>query len=213
MAVSITNPTLSTTIVASEIEANFTDLVNKFGSIDDSDIASNAAITITKLAAYNFEFLMNLTLRGPNVAGAAGDDPIVWSTTEPSLVMGLPGTSADGTYTVISGNWFCTDVGDQTNDFTLTAGYYDTANPPVWTVDTTIATVTNMPANDAAGPNNDNGGMGNITISSGTITLDASDPRFIGINFPNAEGGTFLDDKRDFLSVTLKLRRTDGLRP
>ena len=85
--------------------------------------------------------------------------------------------------------------------------------PPTWAVATTIATVSNLPGG-AATPANDTPGQGTITITGATLSLHASTQRFIGVNFPNALPASFIDaTTNDTLSITLKLRRTSGLRP
>ena len=144
------------------------------------------------------EFVVNFQIRSADILA---------SSATPSAVVGLPGSTTDGTsYTVISGSWFCSDVGDETQDFTLTHGYFH-ASTAAWTVVDTIHAETNLSGNNGA----NTAGQGSIADTT-AMTLSDSQEQCIGINFPNATGTGFLSATSDFLSVTLKVRRTNGLR-
>lgn len=207
MSLTITYPSLSAVATKAEIDTNFADVTNKFGSIDNSDIAAAAGIDITKLGAYNYETILNFEIH--TVAAAQPPELVLAGSANPVQFCAIPGTSADGTYTVVSGSWVCTDVGAQTNDFRLEWGYFSTPGA-VWTVATTIGTVNNMTSNSGA---NNAAGQGAITISSATLTLDAAVQRFVAIVFPNAIEATFMSGVNSYFAATLKLRRTAGLRP
>jgi len=196
-----TNPTLTNPADKSEIEANFADVASTVnGALDTGNMSGTAGFTNSQLANSDYEFLVHFSFNNADIAAVDG-------TTTPAFLVAIPGTSTDGTYTVLSGAWTCRDVGGQTQDFTVTWGNFN-ADGSTWDVTTTIATVTNLAGLGGA----NTVGHGSITISGATLTLEASDPMFIGVNFPNAIDGTVLSAATDRLDITLKLRRTDGLR-
>ncbi len=196
MSLTLPNTSLSDPPNKTEIEDNDAALAEKFnGNIVDDDISGSAAIGTAKLAARDFEFVLS-------VKGLIGE--ITFSTTTPSFYIPLPGTSGDGTYTVTDVSWFCSDVGDQTTDFTVTWGRFSAGS---WSASGTIATITNMTGENGANT------AGHATETDSTvITLGASDATMIGIHFPNAQGTGFMSTTAtDQFVVSLKLKRTNGL--
>src|SRR3990167_5399035 len=138
----LTNPTLANPATSTDVDANFSDIVDFINgaSLDTGNLSPTAAMVNSQFAASDYEFLVNFHLRSTD---------LTHSTTTTSFVIGLPTLTGDaGNYTIENGSWFCSDVGDQTEDFTLTWGYFVTGT---WTlVGSAIATVQNLLGTDGA---------------------------------------------------------------
>lgn len=207
MAFSITKTWVSGEVLThTDLNASFDEVENVLnGGLTSANLSSSAGITNAQLANSHYEMWIELGFRGVRATVVAAD-----SATTPQIIMPLPGTTTDGTsYTVISGAWWCSDCGAQTDDFDVVYGYYNTANPPVWQNLVTIATVTNAPSRSTV---NDQVGHGALTIASaGPLVFSAYAPGMLGVRFTQTEA-TFCSNATDSFRVCLKLRRTDGLR-
>ncbi len=104
MALTLTT-SLSSTISKSELETNFTNIENKFGAIDNSDIKNGAGIAIDKLEASKEYVIVVLETKG---------DATGWNTDDQYRdYVSLPGiTSTQSAWTLKAASWVCTDVGD-----------------------------------------------------------------------------------------------------
>jgi len=99
------NKSLSSTITKSELETNFTDIENKFGAIDNSDIKAGAGIAISKLEAAKEYVVIVLETRGDATGLSVADQYRDY--------VSLPGiTSNQSAWTLKAASWVCTDVGD-----------------------------------------------------------------------------------------------------
>ena len=177
MALTITNTTLSDTIAKTEIQQNFSDVVNKFGNIDNTDIKSSAAIEITKLSASKEYMSIQLTkpaVSGTGLAASVGD---VWA------LAALPGGSDDddqANWKVAEIAWVCGDIGAGTGKVDVvfggltSAGAWDAGNDVVLYDDLTLAKM------DAGASANTMGG-GNLNVTSTTVSFNASSPRFFAL--------------------------------
>lgn len=209
MTLTITNPTLSNPANKSQIEANFADVTAKFNAgITTSDISSTAGITNAQLANSIYEVVVNLQC-----------DDVVWQSANGAgdilAFASIPGTSgSDGTYTGIAYNWVCTDCGAQTGLFRVEWGYYSAAG--AWTVVSTPINDITLVANSAA---NDTAGAGGATFTTAfTLATDFTaanqGPRMFALvmDTDDATALTTTAGAPAFLSVTMKLKRTSGLR-
>jgi hypothetical protein len=197
----LTYPTLSATANKAEVEtdlAEITTVIN--GGLDNSNLAASAGIETSKLAARDYEFLSSL-----NVQPTTAVQPPS-SSTVPIAICGLPGTSSDGAaYTVISGTYLCTDPGTAGNTaVNIQLGYLD-ATTGTWTTVSTIVASFNI-----AGAATNRSGA--VTIGTSAITLHASIQYFLGLFITAYGDASTLDSAHSILNVTLKLRRTSGLR-
>jgi hypothetical protein len=197
----LTNATLTDPADKTEVEDNFTDVQTILnGGIDNDNIAASAGIDITKLAAYNYEFLVAM-----HVWSASVLRPAV-SATIPICTVALPGTTSDGVaYTILSGAWYISDDGDAAAQtiFDVRVGHAEAG--AVWTTITTpvaAKTITGVGNTQQSGA---------LTIAVPAITLDAAIQYHFGL-FLTTLDATPLTAEFSHLDVTLKLRRTDGLR-
>jgi hypothetical protein len=194
-----TNSTLTNPADKSEVEANFSDIqsiVN--GGIDNSNIAASAGIVNSKLANSHYEFVVNLAVQ-PTTAVAPPT-----SAAEPIAVVGIPGDATDGiSYTVLSASYITNAAGSGGNTtIEVQFGYYNAGS---WTqVGSDVINATNI----AGGTEQVSG---SLTVSSAGLALSNSQQRFLGL-FLTALGTSALDEAHKGLFVTLKIRRTDGLR-
>ena len=209
MSLTLTNSTLSNPADKTEIEENFDDVVDKFSAgITTSDLSASAGITNAQLANSIYEVVLNLQCTDVvwQSADAAGDR---------LAYVSIPGTSSgDGTYTGMSYNWVCTDCGAQTGIFRVEWGYFSSAG--AWTVVSTpiddITLVANSAVNDTAGA----GGAAFTTVFTLASDYTAANqgPRMFALVM-DTDDTTALSTTAgtpNFLSVTMKLKRTNGLR-
>jgi len=194
-------------LTAADLNAQFDAIETKFsGAILGSEVTAG---TIPNSALINddYEFLVNLKVQ---VAAAAGK--ITSSATMPRAVVGLPGSTTDGTaYTVLSATAFCSDTGNagdvltfavKWGDFTAALGAFTEVGAA------SVITATNITA--AAGAANQFQAVKpNITTSA--LTLTDANARFLAL-FITANAGAALTVAFSEFSVTLKLKRTSGLR-
>jgi hypothetical protein len=129
MALTLTNTTLSDPADKSEVEANFTDIANKFnGGVVNADLSSSAGITNGKLADKYEHICVRLHWRASVVTGTSADG--AWdgfSDNELIDAVAIPGDSSDTAWEVTDITWFCSDCGDGTSKFNLDWGDYDEA--------------------------------------------------------------------------------------
>src|SRR3990167_3111592 len=143
MALTLTNTTLSNPASKSEVEANFTDIQNKFaGNIINADISSNAAIALSKLAA-SYErialqfkvthHLYDVAADYINAATASSLSAVAGNTVLDAVP--IPGNSSDTNWQISDVSWHCTDTGDGATTVRFEWGYRDAAG--AWTVSST----------------------------------------------------------------------------
>ena len=142
---------------------------------------------------------MNLQL----VEASAGEAAV----TTPCALAALPGTSADGTYTVISAALGCNDVGAQDAQYKIQWGSYDGAGNAWTSVQDIVSTFT---MTSTAG--NDTPSWLTLTVANPTLTLHATTQRFIGLVLATAGTNDMDAAVQNNLCVSLKIRRTSGLR-
>jgi len=200
MAFRVTNDfSGSTTLDMDKLDANFTDVETELdGGITTAHISSSAGITNAQLANSQFEFVVPLTLIKGDAATALST-----STTVPAAIAGLPGLSGDGTYTVTDANVYISDQGSASNTSIVVESGRVVSN--AWSTATTIVASTNI-----AGDSDGNPEHANLTINTAAITLDSSNPTFIAL-FLTALATGALSATYSFLTVTLKIQRTNGL--
>lgn len=210
MALTITTPTLSTSFTSTEQDTNNADIVNKFGSIDNSDIAASAGIAITKLANQYQEVWVTLTWRA---AGAgAGPGTAAWTAVaDPAnitiaemraqcITAALPGTDADTAWSATDVSWVCTDCGSSAGAFQVSYGALNAAGT-VWVRSGTIVTPGTMTVSS------DNNGNKGRALEGGAVTITQSTTVRDIMLCPLTTGTGVLSNAGDFLSVMVALRR------
>lgn len=196
-----TTPVLTNPADKSEIEGNLGDiqtLVN--GGLDNDNFHATAGIGTAKLAARDYEFLVHLQVQ-PEVAQPGT------SSTVPLCVVGLPGDLADGvSYRALSANYYIIDDGTAgAVKFKVEYGYA-AANVWVPVGGDIISTV----AKASGGANGEQ--SGDLTINTTGMTTDDTHRYFLALFLEAPLDVTALTNAYSGLFVTLKLRRTDGLR-
>jgi hypothetical protein len=119
MAATITYPNLGTTVDKDKIQTNFSDLVNKFGNIDTSDISGSAGITSGQLADPYQEVFVQLKCRTGDLAGGWPGGNVYVD------VVPIPGSTVDAAWEVTDISWTCQDIGAGTGTFTIVYGSYN----------------------------------------------------------------------------------------
>ena len=198
MAVTLPNPTLTGTIVATELDANFSTLASKFGSITNADISAGAALDTTKFAAYYQETFVTLTISASDLAAG-------WpaaSVTTPLQTVPIPYiTTSDEAWVVTDIGWLCQDTGAGTGQFGLYWGAYSTLG--TWeNVGAAISTVTMANAN--AGNDANDGRVSGLTYS--LAVPSPIEQRSIALVSAVVDA-TALTTAYSMLNVTLRLRR------
>lgn len=198
MSLTITNTfTAGSTIVAADINTNFTDVSNKFGNIDNSDIKSGAAIDVDKLSAQYQEKDIVLVVHQAQLAAG-------WpaaSATTPLAVIPIPGSNGDTAWTATDVSWVCTDTGDGAGDFDVRYGEFNSTG--VWTNTASVVTTVSMTNANAANDANDG-----KALEGGSVSLPfATTSRGLAIMSSAASATTLAGGTGKFLAVTVTLRR------
>lgn len=171
--------------------------------ITTADLSASAGIINAQLANSIYEFEVCLKAHAGQWAAASAGNLLD--------AAAIPGTTGDGTYTLQAYSWLCTDCGAQTGLFRVEWGYYDASG--TWTVVSTPINNVTLTANSAV---NDTAGAGGSTLST-ALTLGTSfaaagtGPRFLALVM-DTDDATAFDAEPDFLAVTIRLKRTNGLR-
>lgn len=200
MALTITNSTLTNPANKTQIEENFTDVVSKFSAgITTADLSASAGITNAQLANSHYEVVLNMTASA-DMWTAAEDDDIV-------AVAGLP-EDVDGTsYTIVAANYLYrghVTAATSGAEFNVEWGYF---NAGTWTMTSQIVATTNFTAAASV--------TANLTLATSTVTTSTTNRHFFAITATDAveaAGTKPLADQEEFLTVSLKLKRTNGLR-
>jgi len=191
MALTITNATLTNPADKTEIQENFTDVVNKFSAgITTSDCSASAAFTNAQLANSYYEFCINMWVQDRDAA-PAGEELIYYYP--------LPNVATDGPYTIVACDYYIADSGTAGNTAvtiasgTVAGGVFDTAT------DTLHVNAQNIAA---GGANEDV--VGTFTVADSTIP-GAAGNRVLRMLVTLATNA--LSEDGSMLSVTLKLKR------
>lgn len=202
MSLTITNPTLTNPADKTEIEENFTDVVNKFSAgITTSDLSSSAGITNAQLATSNYEFVLNMTVSSA-MWTAAEDDDIV-------AAAGLPEDTNGTSYTILAADYFYRGhitAATAGAAFNVEWGYF---NAGAWTqTGSDIISSTDLAAGTTSSSTN-------LTINTSTVTTSTTNRHFFVVTSTDAVEGAGTKpfaDPEEYLTVSLKLKRTNGLR-
>jgi len=192
MSLTITNTTLSNPADKTEVEQNFTDVANKFGAIDNSDVKAGAAIAISKLAASYQEVWLQLEMRQDIDGSWAGTTYYDW--------VPLPGTDADTAWVATDVSWTCKGVGNGAGTFSVEYGAFSGAG--VWVRDGDVVNAATI----AAGGGVDTFYQGRA-LEGGAVTLTQSSTVRALALYSEAAGTNVIDAAKDFLRVTVALRR------
>jgi hypothetical protein len=189
------------TVTASDLNANFTDVANKFNAgITSADLStSNAGITNDQLANSDYEFVVNMTVNSAQWAAAADGDVVA--------VCGLPADVNSTSYTILKGTYLYVNnatASSGTPDFKVDFGYFSGGS---WQQTTGLVTTeVGITASTAVN--------GALTLATSTVTTSTTNHEFFAIIASDViDGATRPFGAADeFLTVTLKLKRTNGLR-
>lgn len=187
-----TNPTLTDPASKTEVQENFDNILTLVnGGLDNDNFVALGGLETSKLVARDYEFLVPLTA-------------IAWGTAgQVAAVCAIPGSTTDGAaYTVLSAEYFVLEAGGSGSPaFDVDFGYYSGG---VWQQTSIIINAEVFTANT--------GETGSCTINTSTISLSNNQNYFRLL--VDTAGTTVLASigANEMLNVTLKLRRTDGLR-
>ena len=211
MAVTLPFPTLTGTIVSTQLDSNFSTLGNKFGNIVNADIASGAAIDIDKLSAQYERMLVTLKVVTTIDSAAAtsvnglNDASLSAVTTGARLdYCPIPGDSSDTNWEIYDVSWICTDTGDGTTTVSVQWGYFDGTG--AWVSSATSVSAITL-ANAAA--NNDANDAHHVNSSATTLDFNAGSvntPRSLALVLGTVGTGT-LTAEGSFLAVSISMRR------
>lgn len=196
MALTITNPTLSNPANKTEVEANFTDVVNKFNAgITTADLSASAALTNAQLANSHFEMLVKFQIRMTDAATALSALQLIDYHPLPDITTGA--------YTIVGADYYATDQGATANftvsiaSGTVTAGAFS-------------VTTTHVNAQTIAFGVDAEDIVGSFTVGTSSIPASANNRVLrCSVTLGNADQ---LSTIGDTLVIVLKLKRTDGLR-
>jgi hypothetical protein len=188
---SVTYPVLSDTYTPTELQQNFTDVLAALLSINDSQIAADAQIAITKLGAYKQELWVELRVRVADYASWPAAGTVVAS-------VPIPGSNGDGEWTCTDVSWVCTDTGAGVGAFAVELGAYAVG------VYGTLATVCTQVMTNAAAANDSNSGR---SLENGSATLGyAVGQRVLALKSTVVDATT-MTAAGSFVSVTARLVR------
>ncbi len=197
MALTITNTSLSGTIDASELDQNFTDVVNKFsGNIVNADISSTAGIATSKLAADKAEWIVELrfVMGGATTYSAIADNTIVDA-------VPVPGASGDTAWTIADAAYATNRTGTSGNPtFNLLYGYWDASS----NFQTTLTILDEQAITATTGE----AGQASITPTGTSINFPDSQQRVIALAKGSTNGTAACDTEGDFIRVSLRLTRS-----
>lgn len=198
MALSITNPTLSGSLVKADVEQNFTDIETKFDTtkISNADISEFANIRSSKLAANAQKIYVNLTYTYNGTAFSALTEG------DPVAVYPIP-YGNDTSYLVETATWYCTDTGNGATTFDVLWGYYD----PDSGILTNHATVISEEIITNRSAANDNEVSTVATDDFELAWPDKSKLMFLYLARGATAGSATVDSASDVLSVTLRLSK------
>jgi hypothetical protein len=203
LSLTITNSTLSNPANKSQIEQNFTDVVSKFNAnITTSDLSASAGITNAQLANSIYEVVCPMTVNSATWTAAADNDIVA--------VCGLPEDANGTSYTVIAADYLYNSpvtAASTGAEFSVVWGYY---NGGTWTTTSTIVSTFNFTSLGAA-----TSVTANLTLNTSAVTTSTTNRHFFAIRATDvveAAGTRPMANAREYLTVTLKLKRTNGLR-
>ena len=203
MALTITTPTLTSPANKTQIEQNFTDVVNKFAAnITTADASATAGFTNAQLANSIYEFVCTMTVDSATWTAAADNDIVA--------ACGLPEDVTGTGYTVIACDYLYNSpvtAASTGAEFSVLWGYYAAG---VWTTTTSIVNTFNFTSLGAA-----TSVSANLTLATAAITTSTANRNFLVIRATDvveAAGTRPLANAREYLTVSLKLKRTSGLR-
>lgn len=180
-----------------QLDENSQAIEDYTASIPGSDLQA-ATIANSKLTNKHYEFLVTLRYQGTNVEHA----------TIPRDIVMLPGVSGtEGSYTVLSASYALIASGTGAVTFGVQWGYF---NAGTWT-EVTVASA-DVIAVASTGAVTAAGQSGACTILTSALPLNASAAVPYGLGLIVTGDGNLDTSIANWLSVTLKLKRTDGLR-
>lgn len=212
MGLTLTNVTLSNPADKGEVEQNFEDIQSKFdGNIVNSDISTNASITIGKIETLYER--MTVQLKFVTNDDGTGTNLRTWSDLSGGDIVDavcLPGDGSDNDWDVVDASWVCNAVGAGSDAFRVEWGYYDntaTTGDGTWNTTSTPISATTIAQADSGGANTGNQGHP-VDGGSTTLTFDNS-PNFrsLALIANTAADTTCMDAMGDFLVVSITLRK------
>lgn len=212
MAVTLPFPTLTGTIVSTQLDSNFSTLANRFGNIVNADISSSAAIDIDKLSAQYERLIVTLKVVTAIDSAAAtsvngyNDASLSAVTTGIRLdYCPIPGDSSDANWSIYDVSWICTDTGDGATTVSVQWGYFDAVG--AWQNSATVVSAITLAnasvANDANDAHHVNSSATALDFNHGT---GGNTPRSLALVLGTVGTGT-LSAEGSFLAVSILLRR------
>lgn len=210
MATTLPFPTLTGTIVSTQLDSNFSTLANKFGNIVNADIASGAAIDIDKLSAQYERMIVRFKVLNNagttvTVEGNAGASLSALAAATRLDLIPLPGDSSDTNWAIYDVAWVCNDTGDGATKVRVEWGYFDAVG--AWTVSTTPVAAWLLANANAAQDANDG-----LQVNSSATTLDfnhatgGNTPRCLALVLDTQGVGT-VSAAGSYLCVSVSMRR------
>lgn len=193
-------------LTADDLNTQFDAIETKFaGNVSGTELVA-ASVPNSALTYDDYEFLVNLT-----VSPTTTVNPFA-TTGEIVAVVALPGSTTDGVgYTVLSAAHAMKDTGDAAavTTYKVEWGAF-TGAANTWAATSTIIASGGTGGNIVSGTANAYLG-GTPALTTTTLPLVDANPSFLALTVV-AIGANALNTLYSFLTVTLKLRRTSGLR-
>lgn len=189
MSLTLPNTSLGTGVVdPTPIEENFSSLATKFGNIDNSDIASSAGISLSKLAG-RYEHLA-LQFNVPASFLSAGAGYKAW--------VPLP-DDGKGDWSVVGASYYVEDSGSGDAIVSIEWGY---RNASGWQITSTPIATETIPNLSVAQDNNN----ATMTVDSATLSNSPAQVRSLALRVTTVGTGygTGSTDLRFYCTVFLK---------
>jgi hypothetical protein len=191
--------TAGTVIDPTAVNANNTAIVTKFaGNLNNADLAADAGIAYTKLAAYYEHLDVHLIVYPAMFAAGWPGGNII------AAGVPVPGVAGDTPWTVTAVTWCCTDTGGGTGTFDVLWGYFTggafVSSTALLAAATTIT--------QGAGANDSNDGTSALAAATVDVGFTANSPHHFVLRSTGADATTLTGGQLyNFLSVTVRMRR------
>lgn len=196
MTFAVTNTLAGTTTIdASKIDTNFTDVANILNAgLTTANLSGSAGILTTQLASSTFESYIVLPISNTRWIGAVANEVVALAS--------IPGQS--GTYTISAATWATTDSGDNLGAFKIDWGGFTGASN-AWDVATSPGANIIAATTITSGAATNIPGQGNCTIATSSVVQHSSRPMFFGVICTTASA-TAVSTTDDLLIITIKIK-------
>ena len=201
MALTLTNTTLTDPADKSEVEANFTDVANKFGNITNADLSGSAGITAANLAVKTEHMVVTLKVLNDgnqtDTSTVNGLEQVDLSNVADNTILDfvpIPGTTSEANWTLDAASYACNDTGDGNTTVSVEWGSYSSGS---WV--TTTTNISEFAITSGGGAN---------TIASGSMAFHATNVMGLALRMGATAGSGTVSNAGSFLILTCKLSRT-----